>query len=172
MFDSIVSRGHYSESDAASLVRTMVRVVGHCHAMGVIHRDLKPENFLFSSRGSDAELKCTDFGLSVFFSEGQRFSDILGSAFYVAPEVLRRSYGPHVTPLSRVPLSICPCCSRLIFGVVVSFFIFYFVACLHSGEKLRIRSLMPSKRDSWIFQKTLGHPFPMQPRTVSGACWI
>lgn len=96
LFDSIVSRGHYSESDAASLVRTMVRVVAYCHSMGVIHRDLKPENFLLSRSGPDAELKCTDFGLSVFFSEGERFSDIVGSAFYVAPEVLKRCYGPQV----------------------------------------------------------------------------
>ena len=41
-------------------------------------------------------LKLTDFGLSEFFSlQNQKpFSDIAGSAFYVAPEVLRRKYGP------------------------------------------------------------------------------
>eukprot|EP00210_Caulerpa_lentillifera_P002369 g2272.t2 len=94
LFDSIVSRGKYSESDAAKLVRTMVQVVSHCHAMGVMHRDLKPENFLLSEPGAHSILKCTDFGLSAFFSADDKCSDIVGSAFYVAPEVLKRSYGP------------------------------------------------------------------------------
>ena len=111
LFDSIVSRGHYSESDAAKLVRTMVRVVAHCHSMGVIHRDLKPENFLFASPGSHPELKCTDFGLSVFFADGERFSDIVGSAFYVAPEILSRCYGPQVEEESSevITLGVIPC---------------------------------------------------------------
>jgi calcium-dependent protein kinase len=62
--------------------------------MGVIHRDLKPENFLLLSKGDDAPLKATDFGLSVFFKEGEVFRDIVGSAYYIAPEVLKRKYGP------------------------------------------------------------------------------
>lgn len=52
---------------AAEVVRTIVSVVNHCHTMNVIHRDLKPENFLLSSKGRDAVLKATDFGLSRFF---------------------------------------------------------------------------------------------------------
>ena len=55
--------------------------------------DLKPENFLLSSKDASATLKATDFGLSSFFRPGQVFTDIVGSAYYVAPEVLHRSYG-------------------------------------------------------------------------------
>ena len=50
-------------------------------------RDLKPENFLLSDKSEDAPLKATDFGLSVFYKPGQVFTDIVGSAYYVAPEV-------------------------------------------------------------------------------------
>ena len=67
LFDAIVKKGHYTEKDAASLIRTIVGVVAHCHNMGVIHRDLKPENFLLSDRSAAAALKATDFGLSSFF---------------------------------------------------------------------------------------------------------
>jgi serine/threonine protein kinase len=63
------------------------QVVQHCHAMNVIHRDLKPENFLLTDKSPAASIKATDFGLSVFFKDGQQFRDIVGSAYYVAPEV-------------------------------------------------------------------------------------
>ncbi|MEW5299955.1 MAG: hypothetical protein WDW38_002778 [Sanguina aurantia] len=92
LFDAIVKKGHYTERDAAGMIRTIVGVVAHCHNMGVIHRDLKPENFLLSDKTDKAVLKATDFGLSSFFQEGQIFTDIVGSAYYVAPEVLRRAY--------------------------------------------------------------------------------
>ena len=58
----------------------------------MVHRDLKPENFLLSNTGNAAELKAIDFGLSSFFLPDQALSDIVGSAYYVAPEVLRKSY--------------------------------------------------------------------------------
>lgn len=95
LFDNIIKRQHYSEKEAAAMIRTIVGVVAHCHNMGVIHRDLKPENFLLIDRKTDvaSALKATDFGLSVFFQEGQAFTDIVGSAYYVAPEVLKRNYG-------------------------------------------------------------------------------
>lgn len=92
LFDKIVAKGNYSEKDASALIRDMVRVVAHCHAMGVIHRDLKPENFLLSDTSEGAVIKCTDFGLSVFFKPGQKFNEVVGSAYYVAPEVLKQSY--------------------------------------------------------------------------------
>lgn len=93
LFDRIIARGHYSERAAANLLRTIVSVVEYCHANGVMHRDLKPENFLLSSKKEDAPLKATDFGLSIFYKPGETFTDIVGSAYYVAPEVLRRKYG-------------------------------------------------------------------------------
>ncbi|XP_027940744.1 calcium-dependent protein kinase 2-like [Vigna unguiculata] len=93
LFDRIIAKGHYSERAAASLCRQIVKVVNICHFMGVMHRDLKPENFLLSSKDDKGLLKATDFGLSVFIEEGKVYRDIVGSAYYVAPEVLNRSYG-------------------------------------------------------------------------------
>ncbi|XP_052170561.1 calcium-dependent protein kinase 15-like [Diospyros lotus] len=93
LFDRITAKGHYSERAAAGLFRQIVTVVHNCHSMGVMHRDLKPENFLLLNTDEDSPLKATDFGLSVFFKPGDEFKDLVGSAYYVAPEVLRRSYG-------------------------------------------------------------------------------
>ncbi|XP_010453282.1 PREDICTED: calcium-dependent protein kinase 17 isoform X1 [Camelina sativa] len=94
LFDRIIAKGHYSEKAAASLLRTIVQIVHTCHSMGVIHRDLKPENFLLLNKDENSPLKATDFGLSVFYKPGEVFKDIVGSAYYIAPEVLKRKYGP------------------------------------------------------------------------------
>ncbi|KAL9463904.1 hypothetical protein AB3S75_001659 [Citrus x aurantiifolia] len=94
LFDRIVKKGNYSEREAAKLMKTIVGVVECCHSLGVFHRDLKPENFLFLSVDEDAALKATDFGLSVFYKPDEVFSDVVGSPYYVAPEVLRKHYGP------------------------------------------------------------------------------
>ncbi|XVF59773.1 hypothetical protein PTKIN_Ptkin07bG0302900 [Pterospermum kingtungense] len=96
LLDRILARkdSRYSEKDAAVVVRQMLKVVAECHLHGLVHRDLKPENFLFKSTREDSPLKATDFGLSDFIRPGKRFQDIVGSAYYVAPEVLKRRSGP------------------------------------------------------------------------------
>ncbi|KAJ4902034.1 Calcium-dependent protein kinase 19 [Raphanus sativus] len=97
LFDKISKRGHYSEKAAAEIIRCVVKAVEICHFMGVIHRDLKPENFLLSGKDeASAMLKATDFGVSVFIEEGKVYKDIVGSAYYVAPEVLKRYYGKEI----------------------------------------------------------------------------
>lgn len=96
LFDRIIAKGHYSERAAASICRAIVNVVHVCHFMGVMHRDLKPENFLLSDKSENAPLKATDFGLSVFIQEGKVYKDMVGSAYYVAPEVLKRRYGKEI----------------------------------------------------------------------------
>ncbi|KAH7661642.1 Non-specific serine/threonine protein kinase protein [Dioscorea alata] len=94
LFDRIIQRGHYTERKAAELARVIVSVVEACHSLGVMHRDLKPENFLFVNQDEEAPLKTIDFGLSIFFRPGEIFNDVVGSPYYVAPEVLRKRYGP------------------------------------------------------------------------------
>ncbi|BFG38413.1 hypothetical protein CerSpe_246870 [Prunus speciosa] len=93
LFDRIIQRGHYTERKAARLARVIVGVLEACHSLGVMHRDLKPENFLFVNQDEEAPLKTIDFGLSVFFRPGETFTDVVGSPYYVAPEVLRKLYG-------------------------------------------------------------------------------
>ncbi|KAK1372836.1 putative EF-hand domain pair, Serine/threonine protein kinase, striated muscle-specific [Heracleum sosnowskyi] len=96
LFDRIVAKGHYSERAAAVVTKTMLEVIKVCHENGVMHRDLKPENFLYANKDENSPLKAIDFGLSIFFEPGQNFKEIVGSPYYMAPEVLRRNYGPEV----------------------------------------------------------------------------
>ncbi|XP_016507826.1 calcium-dependent protein kinase 28-like isoform X1 [Nicotiana tabacum] len=96
LLDRILAKkdSHYAEKDAAIVVRQMLKVAAQCHLHGLVHRDMKPENFLFKSPKEDSPLKATDFGLSDFIRPGKKFQDIVGSAYYVAPEVLKRRSGP------------------------------------------------------------------------------
>lgn len=96
LLDRLLSKkdSRYTEKDAAVVVRQMLKVAAECHLRGLVHRDMKPENFLLKSSKEDSPLKATDFGLSDFIKPGKRFHDIVGSAYYVAPEVLKRKSGP------------------------------------------------------------------------------
>ncbi|XP_074320558.1 CDPK-related kinase 1-like isoform X2 [Silene latifolia] len=94
LLDRILSRGgKYPEDDAKAVMVQILSVVAYCHLQGVVHRDLKPENFLFTSKDDHSPLKAIDFGLSDYVKPDERLNDIVGSAYYVAPEVLHRSYG-------------------------------------------------------------------------------
>ncbi|GAB4851765.1 cyclin-dependent serine/threonine protein kinase [Ancistrocladus abbreviatus] len=94
LLDRILSRGgKYSEEDAKAVMVQILSAVAFCHLQGVVHRDLKPENFLFISKEENSPLKAIDFGLSDYVKPDERLNDIVGSAYYVAPEVLHRSYG-------------------------------------------------------------------------------
>ncbi|KAK9123308.1 hypothetical protein Sjap_012910 [Stephania japonica] len=91
LLDRILSRGgKYSEEDAKAVMVQILSVVAFCHLQGVVHRDLKPENFLFTTNEENSSLKVIDFGLSDFVKPDERLNDIVGSAYYVAPEVLHR----------------------------------------------------------------------------------
>lgn len=95
LFDLIVERGYFTEKEVALLARTLLQVVAHCHSKGILHRDLKPENFLLKKQDGSIEkdnLRAIDFGLSTFHSEGQYCKKVVGSAYYLAPEVLKGQY--------------------------------------------------------------------------------
>jgi calcium-dependent protein kinase len=93
LFDRITAMGHYTEADAANVLSQILRAIAHCHQHNVCHRDLKPENILFATPDADSTLKVIDFGLSFVFHTGETMFDRVGTPFYIAPEVLRRSYG-------------------------------------------------------------------------------
>ena len=54
----------------------------------ICHRDLKPENILLDRDSFDANLKITDFGLSVKMSLDVTAG--IGTPLYSAPEVVRK----------------------------------------------------------------------------------
>ncbi|KAF4352409.1 hypothetical protein G4B88_018841 [Cannabis sativa] len=91
---SLITRRVFTESEAASVMTQLVQALSHCHRHGVAHRDIKPENILFDQRN---RLKLADFGSAETFMDGELMSGIVGTPYYVAPEVLAgRDYNEKV----------------------------------------------------------------------------
>ena len=90
LYDEIVKRGSFTESDACTVLRQVLSATEYLHANGIAHRDLKPENLLISSDSGGLEVKIADFGLSKDFSGSSTMSTCCGSPSYVAPEVLQQ----------------------------------------------------------------------------------
>ncbi len=71
MFDAIVNKGQYSESDAGKIIRQILEAIQYVHNHGIAHRDLKPENLLLSAEAKEDCIKIADFGLSKDFGQEQ-----------------------------------------------------------------------------------------------------
>jgi len=59
--------------------------------MNIVHRDLKPENVLIDKEQNNT-LKIIDFGTACKFKDGELMNTTHGTSYYIAPEVLNKSY--------------------------------------------------------------------------------
>nr|KYP71837.1 Calcium-dependent protein kinase 20 [Cajanus cajan] len=85
LFDRLSDDGALPEPHAASLAKQLLEALAHCHALGLAHRDIKPDNLLFDDANN---LKLSDFGSAEWFGEGVTMSGVVGTPYYVAPEVI------------------------------------------------------------------------------------
>ena len=98
VFDKIIehiqAKDMYTEKDAANIFLQMMSAVEYCHNNGICHRDLKPENLLYLNEGSENKnpIRVIDFGLSQVISPNTKLKTKVGTAYYVAPEILKGSY--------------------------------------------------------------------------------
>ncbi|HYP55201.1 MAG TPA: serine/threonine-protein kinase [Solirubrobacterales bacterium] len=73
--------------DAERLARELLGALDHIHRAGILHRDVKPQNVLLTPEGS---FKLIDFGIALprDATALTRTGNLLGTARYVAPEVM------------------------------------------------------------------------------------
>ncbi|XP_035997833.1 calcium/calmodulin-dependent protein kinase type II subunit gamma isoform X4 [Fundulus heteroclitus] len=98
LFEDIVAREYYSESDASHCISQILESVNHIHQHDIVHRDLKPENLLLASKMKGAAVKLADFGLAIEVQgDQQAWFGFAGTPGYLSPEVLRKDpYGKPV----------------------------------------------------------------------------
>lgn len=92
--DYLVRAGRLSEAGVSLVMQSLFHAVMYMHANNICHRDLKPENLMFATEDplESNTLKVADFGLARNFSSGAGAVATVGTACYIAPEVLAGSY--------------------------------------------------------------------------------
>jgi hypothetical protein len=88
LFTTVVEQeeGHLDEEAARYYFRQILEGIMYCHSRQLCHRDMKLENLLLDKTGKN--VKITDFGFAKNLAEDGSASTVLGTAVYVAPEVL------------------------------------------------------------------------------------
>ena len=96
LFDVIKRERALSERVAANIMYQLFHAVNYCHtAKQVIHRDLKPENILIESVDDATgfyNIKVIDFGTAKIYEQDHHEHKVVGSTYYIAPEVLNKNY--------------------------------------------------------------------------------
>lgn len=88
LFHHISRKVRYTEWEAEQVLRMICAAISHCHERRVIYRDMKPENILLTTPSSTGTVKLCDFGLAAILGEGQQLTDVVGTAEYMAPEMV------------------------------------------------------------------------------------
>jgi calcium-dependent protein kinase len=92
LFDEILNKQSFSESVAATIIYQLISAVAYMHSKKIVHRDLKPENILLEEKGDVMDIKLIDFGAAVKVHPGNFIKGPIGTAYYIAPEVIKGSY--------------------------------------------------------------------------------
>jgi len=93
LFQEVVDHAPFAENIAASIMYQIFSAVNYCHNMNIIHRDLKPENILIDKKeGKRYNIKIIDFGTAKIYEKNKSERKVIGSSYYIAPEVLTENY--------------------------------------------------------------------------------
>lgn len=101
LFEKIIERtsqpgvGCFTEQEVARILYQILSAVAYMHEYNCVHRDIKPENILFETRDESSPIKIIDLGLARKHYGKRReppMSTIVGTPYYIAPEVLCKRY--------------------------------------------------------------------------------
>lgn len=111
LFDRIVARTRYSETQSRRVLRRLLSALYYLHEQRqLVHRDLKPENILLERTDCDISVRISDFGLAKACDKG--LQTFCGTPQYFAPEVWSRAHtiagkGRYGKPADVWSLGIC-----------------------------------------------------------------
>lgn len=96
LFDQIVKEAFIDENTAKTIMTQLFSAIKYLHSVGVTHRDLKPENIMLKEKGSISYIKIIDFGFAKRFKADTVFTDVVGTCYYIAPEIFKGGYNEKV----------------------------------------------------------------------------
>ena len=92
-------KNKYSENQLAVLFYQVFSGLWYLHDNKILHRDIKLENIMISNIEKDNKtgedlfwVKIIDFGTAKIFEKNKKERDVVGSSYYIAPEVLKQNY--------------------------------------------------------------------------------
>jgi len=116
LLDRVQARKHYSEDNAATLMRTMLGAVEFCHEHHIAHRDIKLDNYVFLNEKYIEEggvLKLIDMGFALNYSANPKITGLAGTYRYMAPEVVNSpTYDEKVDIWSVGAILYCLLCGK------------------------------------------------------------
>lgn len=97
-----IKRG-FTERELGIIMYQIFSALSYCHENSVVHRDVKLENLLVYHKekvyddmtGKEIEcfwIRLVDFATAKLFSKQKNERTIIGTSYYIAPEVLRNNY--------------------------------------------------------------------------------
>ena len=92
-------KNKYTERQLAVLFYQVFSGLWYLHENKILHRDIKLENIMISDKEKDNStgeelfwVKIIDFGTAKLFEKNKKEKDVVGSSYYIAPEVLKQNY--------------------------------------------------------------------------------
>ena len=89
----------YNENQLAVLFYQVFSGLYYLHSKNIVHRDLKLENILITEIEKEKKtgkslfwIKIIDFGTAKIFEKNKSEKAVVGSSYYIAPEVLQKKY--------------------------------------------------------------------------------
>lgn len=107
LFSKISKMDHLSEPISLAVMKQIFSAVHYLHSNNLVHGDLKLENIMVESLNikkratlvlanseitDEFDVKLIDFGCSSLFFKDKPLTELIGTVFYLAPEVIYGSY--------------------------------------------------------------------------------
>ena len=93
LFKKLKCEGGQNEITTGIIMFQLFSGIFYCHCKNIMHRDLKPENIMIEENTKDGniQIKIIDFGTATFY-EKENCKKIIGTPYYMAPEVIGHNY--------------------------------------------------------------------------------